>query len=577
MLKLARYLKGYKKEVIIGPIFKLIEAIFELIVPLVMAKIIDVGIKNQDIPYIFKMGGLMVLLGFMGLGFALICQYLASKASQGVGTAIRTDIFKHINKLSHAEIDMLGTTSLITRITNDVNQIQVAVAMLIRLVVRAPFLVIGATVMAIGLDVKLSLIFLIIIPLVALVLYRVMNKSIPFYRVIQKKLDRLSLITRENLEGVRVIRSFSKQKSEEQRFKDSSNDLMNTSLNVGKISALLNPITYLIMNFAILAIIWFGGIRVDSGALSQGQIIAFVNYMTQISLALVVVANLVVLFTKASASAARINEIFKTQPSVVESSEQIETIENAQTPKIEFQNVSFSYNKNSEYALTDVSVKIYSGETIGIIGGTGSGKSTFVNLIPRFYDVDNGKILVDGADVREYKFKNLRQQIGIVPQKAVLFAGTLAENMRWGSKDALLPQIEKAIKIAQAEEFVNKLPDGYNYKIMQGGKNLSGGQKQRLTIARALVPNPRILILDDSASALDFATDAALRKAIKSEIKDMTVIMVSQRANTIKYADKIIVLDDGNVMGIGSHEELIETCEIYREICQSQLSSEVGK
>lgn len=572
MFKLARYLKYYKKEVVLGPLFKLIEAIFELIVPLVMARIIDVGIKNQDKGYILKMGGIMVLLGVLGLGFALICQYQASVASQGVGTRIRNDLFRQINSLSHREIDQLGTPSLITRITNDVNAIQVAVAMLIRLVVRAPFLVVGAAIMAVGLDRRLSMIFLVIIPLVALVLYLVMSRSIPFYRIIQRKLDRISLVLRENLEGVRIIRAFSKQKNERERFEQAGDDWMQTSVRVGKIGALLNPATYLIMNLAILAVLWFGGIRVDNGALSQGEIIAFVNYLTQILLALVVVANLVVIFTKASACSARINEVLEMQSSLAESVSPSAPGNGDQTPKIEFKNVSFSYHKNKEYALTDISVKIFPGETIGIIGGTGSGKSTLVNLIPRFYDVDEGQILVDGVDVREYAFADLRRLMGLVPQRAVLFSGTLAENLCWGRSEAAQADMERALRIAQAEDFVSRLPDGYDSRIEQGGKNLSGGQKQRLTIARALVMEPDILILDDSASALDYATDAALRKAIRTETRNMTVLIVSQRANSIRYADKIIVLDDGEVNGIGTHEELYDTCELYREICLSQQS-----
>lgn len=576
MRKLLHYLKNFKREVIFGPAFKLLEAIFELIVPLVMAKIIDVGVKNNDTAYIFRMGGVLLLLGILGLGFALICQYFASVASQGVGTAIRSDVFRKINTFSHAELDKFGTPSLITRITNDINQLQVAVAMLIRLVVRAPFLVIGATVMALGLDVKLSLVFLVIIPLVSLALYLVMSRSIPFYRVIQKKLDRLSLITRENLEGVRVIRAFSKQSGEEARFNEASDDAMNTAVRVGKISALLNPLTTLIMNLAIVAIVYFGGMRVDSGALSQGQIIAFVNYMTQISLALVVVANLVVIFTKASASASRINEVLETQPSVTEPQTQGE-IPAGNPPKIEFKNVSFSYNKNSEYALTDISFSIFPGETVGIIGGTGSGKSTFVNLIPRFYDTSVGEICVDGLNVQEYHFEALRRKIGMVPQRAVLFSGTLEDNLRWGNPDASDSQLRRAVRIAQAEDFVEKLPDGYKSRIEQGGKNFSGGQKQRLTIARALAGEPEILILDDSASALDFATDAGLRKALRRETAGMTVLIVSQRANAIRHADKILVLDDGAAVGIGTHEELLEGCELYREICLSQQSEEVKK
>lgn len=537
-----------------------------------MARIIDVGIKNQDIPYIIKMGGVMILLGIVGLACSLTCQYMASKASQGVGTEIRNDIYRHINSLSYEQLDKFGTPSLVTRITNDVNQLQLAVAMLIRLVVRAPFLVIGATIMAISLDLKLSLIFLIIIPLISLVLYFVMSKSIPFYKVIQKKLDRLSLLIRENLSGARVIRAFSKQKNEENEFNEATDDLLKTSVNVGKISALLNPLTFLIMNFAIIAIIWFGGLRVYDGALSQGQIIAFVNYMTQILLALVVVANLVVIFTKASACAARVNEVFETTPAIKEGN--FEGTEQSDDIVIEFKNVYFSYHKNSEYALSDISFKIKKGETIGIIGGTGSGKTTLINLIPRFYDVDKGEIIVDGKNVKDYKFKALRNKFGIVPQGAVLFGGTLSENLRFGNENATLEDMQRAVKISQSEEFVNKLSDGYETKIMQGGKNLSGGQKQRLTIARALTVRPEFLILDDSSSALDYATDAALRKSIKENTDGMTVIVVSQRSNSIKHADNIIVLDDGKICGIGKHSELFENCEVYREICLSQLSAE---
>lgn len=579
MFKLARYLKHFKKEVILGPLFKLTEAVFELIVPLVMARIIDVGIPSGDTGYILRMGGLMVLLGVAGLGFALTCQYFAARASQGFGTLVRNDLFRRINSFSHREIDRFGTPSLITRITNDINQLQVAVAMLIRLVIRAPFLIIGSVVMALLLDWQLSLVFLVAAPLVALVLYLVMSRSVPYYRTIQKKLDRISLITRENLEGVRVIRAFSKQKEEEKRFDEASDDLAATSVRVGKISALLNPLTYVIMNLAVVAIIWFGGMRVDAGALSQGQIIAFVNYMSQILLALVVVANLVVLFTKVSACAARVNEVLETEASVKEEhSGPAAPAAGKDTPRMEFRNVSFSYGDEGDYALQNISLTIAPGETVGIIGGTGSGKSTLVNLIPRFYDATVGEVLVDGVNVKKYPFSQLRRQIGIVPQRAVLFAGTLRENMRWGKADASDEEIAKALSIAQAADFVQKLPQGYDTAILQGGKNLSGGQKQRLTIARALVGSPPILILDDSASALDFATDAALRKALRRETKDMTVLMISQRANTVKGADKIVVLDDGGIAGIGSHEELFETCGVYREICLSQLSGEeVGR
>lgn len=588
MKKLARYLKSFKKQVIIGPFFKLLEAIFELIVPLVMASIIDKGIANGDKSYVLKMGGVMILLGVLGLVFALICQYSAALASQGVGTKLRNDLFRHINSLSYKEIDELGTNSLVTRITNDVNQIQLVVAMLIRLVIRAPFLVIGAAVMALMIDLKLGLIFIIVAPLVSAVLYFVMSRSVPFYKVRQTKLDEVSLITRENLSGARVIRAFSKQEHEKKRFNESSDEVAEIAIRVGKLSAFLNPATFIILNVAIIAIIWFGGFRVDNGSLTQGQIIAFVNYMTQISLALVVVANLVVIFTKGSASAARINEIFETESSVIERNYASDAVDNNSNitnigeahnttnsvPKIQFKDVSFSYHGNEEYSLEHLTVEIQRGETVGIIGGTGSGKTTLVNLLPRFYDTSKGSILIDGVDVKEYSLEALRKQFGIVPQKAALFGGTILENMRFAKEDASMEEIRKAAKIAQAEEFIESKPEGYNTVVSQGGKNLSGGQKQRMTIARALVGSPEVLILDDSASALDFATDAKLRKAIHENCEGMTVFIVSQRANSIKYADKIIVLDDGIVKGIGTHDELFDSCEVYREICLSQLSEE---
>ncbi|MCM1330737.1 MAG: ABC transporter ATP-binding protein/permease [Ruminococcus sp.] len=569
MFKLAKkYLGAFKKELIIGPLAKFTEAVFELIVPLIMADIIDTGINGgAGKPYIYKMGGIMVLLGVLGLCCALVCQYLASKASQGVGTVIRNDLFRHINTLSHAELDRFGTPSLITRITGDVNQVQSAVAMLIRLVVRAPFLVIGAAVMAMTIDLKLSVIFLAVMPLVSLILYLVMSRSVPFYKVIQKKLDKISLITRESLTGARVIRAFSRGEAEEERFGEANGDYAETSMRVGRLSALLNPLTYAVMNLAIAAIVWFGGFRVDSGDLSQGQVIAFVNYMTQISLALVVVANLVVLFTKAAACSARINEVFDTSPSIVDGSGG-EVRQNA--PKIEFKNISFSYSENGDNALENISFSVNPGETVGVIGGTGSGKSTLVNLIPRFYDAERGEVLVDGVNVRDYRLEDLRKKIGVVPQKAVLFSGTVADNLRWGNENASTEDMEKAVTVAQAKEFTDKLPDGFDTEIAQGGRNLSGGQKQRLTIARALTGSPEILILDDSASALDFATDAALRKAIAQSTENMTVIIVSQRATSIRYADKIIVLDDGEAVGIGTHDQLMKACEVYREIVLSQ-------
>lgn len=573
MLKFARFLKQFKREVLIGPVFKLTEAVFELIVPLVMAQIIDVGIANGDRGYVLRMGGVMVLLGLVGLGCALICQYCAARASQGFGTVLRSEMFRHINTLSHGEIDQIGTPSLITRITNDVNQLQLAVAMLIRLVVRAPFLVIGATVMALLLDWKLACIFFVAAPLMALVLYLVMSRSIPFYRIIQKKLDRISLITRENLSGVRVIRAFSRQEKEKERFAQASEDQMSTSIAVGRISALLNPLTSAIINLAIAAVIWFGGFRVDAGGMTQGEVIAFVNYLNQILLAMIVVANLVVIFTKAAASATRVDEVLELHPSIVNRvSRPAQEVEGG--PEIAFDAVSFAYPDAGAYSLSDISFTVARGQTLGIIGGTGCGKSTLVNLIPRFYEVSQGSLKVDGVDVRDYPMEQLRGKVGIVPQRAVLFSGTLRQNMQWRKQDATDEEIWQALETAQAASFVRKMPDGLDSVILQGGKNLSGGQKQRLTIARALVGEPEILILDDSASALDFATDAALRQAIAKfsagRGNRMTTIIVSQRANTVRYADQIVVLDDGKAAGIGTHEQLLESCQTYREIYWSQ-------
>lgn len=573
MFKLAkRYLGSIKQYIIVGQTSKLIEAIFEVIVPLIMAAIVDNGIKgNMGKGYVYKMGGVLILLGVLGLCFALICQYLASKASQSVGTVMRNDMFRHINSLSHAELDRLGTPSLITRLTNDINQVQQAVAMFIRLVVRAPFIVIGSAIMAMSIDLKLSVIFVIIIPLVVLVLYLIMSRSIKYYKVIQKKLDRISLVTREGLSGIRVIRAFSRQDTEQKRFDEANDDYLDISLRVGRLSALLNPLTYVILNLAIAAIVWYGGVGVDTGRLTQGEVIAFVNYMTQISLALVVVANLVVLFTKAAASSARINEVLEIEPSIKNGTEKDGAgSENA----VEFSHVYFSYNNSGEYALEDIDLTAKKGETIGVIGGTGSGKSTLASLIPRFYDISKGELKINGTNAADYDTTALRQKVGVVPQKAVLFSGTIAENMRWGKRDATDEEIWKALETAQAKEFVEKMPDGLDTHIVQGGKNLSGGQKQRLTIARALVSQPDILILDDSASALDFATDAALRQAIAQNTTGMTTFIISQRANSIMQADKIIVLDDGRQAGLGTHRELLESCGVYREICYSQLSKE---
>ncbi|WP_085832838.1 ABC transporter ATP-binding protein [Clostridium merdae] len=574
MRELTKYLKSYRKQVILGPIFKLIEAIFELIIPIVTAKIIDEGVLKADVPYVWKMGGIMLLLGVVGLCSTLVCQKMAAEASQGFGTVLRGELFRHINTLSYAEIDRFGTPSLITRLTNDVNQLQLAVAMLIRLVVRAPFLAIGAVIMAMTIDIPLAIIFVVATPLIGLALYLVMSRSIPFFKSIQKKLDAISRLSRESLSGVRVIRAFSRQEQETQRFANAAEEQAAVAVRVGKLSALLNPVTFAIVNFSILAIVWFGGYRVDNGVVSQGQIVALINYMNQTFLALVVVANLVVIFTKASASASRVNEVLQTETTVkdVAGIEDINTIPGA--PKVEFRNVNFSYHHSGEYAIQNCSIAIESGETIGIIGGTGSGKSTLVNLIPRFYDVTEGQILLDGVDVRDYPFQILRNRVGIVLQQSELFTGTIRTNLQWGNADATDDELWQALKTAQAEDFVKALPKGLSSPVSQGGKNYSGGQRQRLAIARTLAKKPQVLILDDSSSALDFATDAALRRALKNETAGTTVFIVSQRVSSIRHADRIIVLDDGVVAGIGTHEELVQSCPVYQEICLSQMNRE---
>jgi ATP-binding cassette subfamily B protein len=570
MKQLARYLKYYKKEVIVGPIFKLTEAVFELIVPLVMASMIDLGIAAGDKNYVLGRGGIIILLGFTGLLCALICQYLASRASQGVGTLLRRDLFAHIAKLSHEQIDKFGTPSLVTRLTSDINQIQLVVAMLIRLVVRAPFLVLGSAIMALSIDWQLGVIFLVAAPLVALALYMIMSRTIPFYGSIQRKLDKLSLITRENLGGSRVVRAFSRQNYERERFDESAAQLQRAAVRAGRISALLNPLTFIIINLSIASIVWFGGFRVNSGAVTQGQIYALVNYMTQNLLALIVVSNLVVIFTKGAACAARINEMFALEPSITDNGNEPVAVDE-RAPVVELRGVSFTYPGAGAPALRDVTIAIRRGETIGVIGGTGSGKSTLINLIPRFYDVSEGELFFGGTDVRKFPLRQLRGNIAIAPQQAVLFSDTLRNNLLWGSEGASDEQLWAALRTAQAERFVSRMPDGLDAMILQGGKNLSGGQRQRLTIARALVAKPELLILDDSFSALDTATDAALRSALKRDTAGMSVIIVSQRIGTVKTADRIVVLDDGVVAGIGTHDELMDTCPEYREIFTSQL------
>lgn len=587
MFKLTRYLKEFKLNVTIGPLCKLTEAIFELIVPLVMAKIIDVGIANGDNAYIMRHGLILLLLAALGLSCALVCQYMASVASQGVGTALRRDLYAHINTLSYSELDKIGTPALVTRISNDVNQVQTAVAMLIRLVVRAPFLVVGAAVMSFTISPRLSLIFLGAMIVIVFVMFPIMKATVKLFKKQQTSLDGISRITRENLDGVRVVRAFSRQEHEKRRFEETAEEYRKFAVTAGRINALLNPLILVAVNAAYLLIVYFGARFTDMSidGMTQGNVIALVNYMTQISLALVVVANLVTIFTKAAASAARINEIFDTESSIKGAESSPKQDKNA--PAVEFKNVSFSY-AGGENSLDNISFKLERGETLGVIGGTGSGKTTLVNLLCRFYDCGGGEVLINGANVRDYPTNELRRLIGIVPQKAELLSGTLRDNMTMGRTDIPDEQIQKALEAAQAKEFTDSLDGGLDAAILQGGKNFSGGQKQRLTIARALAQDPEIVILDDSSSALDYATDAKLRKALKefkgvaslqpqpsSGMKNgVTAVIVSQRANSIMHADKIIVLDDGEAVGIGTHAELLKSCGVYHEICATQYSEE---
>ena len=576
MRNLLIYLKDYKKESIIGPLFKLLEATFELIVPVIMARIIDIGIKNQDMLYIWKMGAVLVIFGILGLTCSLLAQYFAAKAAVGFGTALRHDLFWHIENLSHAEVDKAGSSTLVVRMTSDVNQVQSGVNLVLRLFLRSPFIVVGALVMAFTINWKAAMVFVVTVPLLAFVIYGIMVITIPLYKKVQRELDEVLLTTRENLTGVRVIRAFRTQKLERETFEHKSDVLMAIQMHVGKISASLNPLTYIIVNAGIIAVIWFGGIQVNVGNMTQGEVIALVNYMTQTLLALVALANLIITFTKALASAGRINEVFAMKPGIVDGNEKESAVQQTEEPKtaVSMEDVTFYYQESKEPAVEHISFTAKKGETIGIIGGTGSGKSTLVSLIPRFYDVTEGRVFVNGKDVREYKVENLRSKVGMVPQKAVLFHGTIRDNMKMGREDASDEEIFEALKTAQALEIVENKPGKLDTVLSEGGKNLSGGQRQRLTIARALVRNPEVLILDDSASALDFATDANLRKAIAEDTNNMTVFIVSQRAASIMHADKIIVLDDGQMVGYGTHQELLKQCEVYQEICYSQFSKE---
>ena len=567
------YLKGYKKESILAPLFKMLEASFELFVPLVMAAIIDVGIANQDKPYIVKMCFVLIALGIIGLVCSITAQYFAAKAATGVGTGIRHGLFEHIQKFTFTEMDQLGTSTLITRMTSDINQAQSGVNMVLRLFLRSPFIVFGAMIMAFTIDVKAALIFVVTIPVLSVVVFGIMIITIPLFRRVQASLDKVLGVTRENLTGSRVIRAFNKEQEEIADFDESNERLTDVQLFVGKISALMNPLTYIIINVALVILIWTGAIQVNIGKISQGEVVALVNYMSQILVELVKLANLIITVTKAIACGNRVQSIFEMETSMVDGngSKKEDT-----GYTVEFRNVSMRYKGAGADTLTGIDFKAKPGDTIGIIGGTGSGKSSVVNLIPRFYDVTEGQVMVDGMDVREYKITDLRDKIGIVPQKAVLFAGTVRSNLAWGKEDATEEEMQQALSVAQAAEVVDKKDGKLDAEVEQGGKNFSGGQKQRLTIARALVKQPEILIMDDSSSALDYATDAKLRQAIHNMPNRPTVFIVSQRAASIMYADKIIVLDDGTVAGTGTHEELLKDCSVYQEIYYSQFKRTEG-
>ena len=576
MKKLLAYLKDYKKETVLGPLFKLLEASFELIVPLVVASIIDVGIGNGDKDYILKMCGVMVLLGVVGLASSITAQYFAAKAATGFATKLRHALFAHIQSLSFSEIDRIGTSTMITRMTSDINQLQSGVNMVLRLFLRSPFIVFGAMIMAFTIDVKAALVFVVTIPLLSLVVFGIMAVSIPLYKKVQGALDKILSITRENLTGVRVIRAFGKETSEISEFRQSNEDFTAMQMRVGRISALMNPMTYIIINFGIIVLVWVGAVRVNNGNITQGEVVALYNYMSQILVELIKLANLIVTITKAVACGGRIEQVLEMRSSLTKPQEtgnqQVEQTSNG--AKVVFEQVGMAYQGAGEEALSDISFTVNGGETIGIIGGTGSGKTSLVHLIPRFYDASRGKVLVDGRDVKDYSLKELRQKVGIVMQKSVLFKGTIRENICWGKDNATEEEIWEALEIAQAKEIVNNKPEGLETMVSQGAKNLSGGQKQRLSIARAIVKKPEVLILDDSASALDYATDAKLRKAIAGLKNTMTVFIVSQRASSIMHADKIIVLDDGKIVGMGTHEELKRDCEVYQEIYYSQYEKE---
>lgn len=599
MKKLLIYLKDYKKETVLAPLFKMLEATFELFVPLVMAAVIDQGIGSGNVSYVLRMGGVLILLGMIGLVCSITAQYFAAKAAVGFSTKLKHALFSHIQGLSFTEIDTLGTATMITRMTSDVNQVQNGVNMVLRLFLRSPFIVFGAMIMAFTIDVKAAFIFVVTIPLLSVVVFGIMMWTMPLYRKVQAGLDSVLGATRENLTGARVIRAFNKEQEEIDAFETKNSALAHMQLFVGKISALTNPVTYIIINAATIVLLYTGAVRVDEGTITQGQVVALVNYMSQILVELVKLANLIITITKALACANRIQSVFEIESSMVWKQKLSGTAVNAemelsgkrlaaeqgaeqgghtvaagivQEPcdQIVFDHVCLTYAGAGAESLTDIDFKVKKGQTVGIIGGTGSGKSSLVNMIPRFYDATKGQVLINGKDVREYGMEELREMIGVVPQKAVLFQGTIRENMQWGKNNATDAEIWQAVETAQAKEFVEKKDGKLDAAIAQAGRNLSGGQRQRLTIARALVGKPQILILDDSASALDYATDASLRQAIRNMEGDMTVFIVSQRASSIQHADQIIVLDDGEMAAIGTHAELLASCEVYQEIYYSQ-------
>lgn len=573
MKKLLIYLKDYKKESILGPLFKLFEVVFELMVPLVMASMIDKGIANEDVGYIVKMFLLLLLLGIVGLASSVTAQFFAAKAATGFAKQLKEALFQHIQSLSFSELDEVGTSSLITRMTSDMNQVQSGVNLTLRLLLRSPFVVVGAMIMAFSIDVKAAWIFVVTIPVLSVVIFGIMIWCIPRYRMVQERLDRVLSVTRENLTGARVIRAFCKEEDEIKEFKLCNEDLTNIQKHVGRISALMNPVTYIIINVAIAVLIWKGAIEVNVGLLSQGAVVALYNYMSQILVELIKLANLILNMTKSVACGNRIQSIFEIKS----------TMEEKETPvngtgseyMVEFDHVSLRYKNGGENALENIDFAVKPGEVVGVIGGTGSGKSSLIHLLPRYYDATEGEVRIDGVNVKEYPFGQLRSKVAVVLQKAVLFHGTIRENMQWGKKNATDEEIYKALAIAQAKEVVDGKEGKLDYVIEQGGKNLSGGQKQRLTIARALLMDADVLILDDSSSALDFATDAALRKALKELEKKTTVFIVSQRTSSIQHADQIVVLDDGKMVGLGAHEKLLKECEVYQEIYNSQFRKEV--